>query len=165
MCAPSSIRILDRCDIYTNLAVGADLASRRGVAGKRNHREERLHQLLQLAGLDEVNLSDPIDKLSYGQQKLLEVVRAMLSEPEVLLLDEPAAGLNRAEMAYVAKLINVAVADNMAVLLIEHVMDLVMSICHRVTVLNFGQQIAWVHRKRFSRIGGYSSLFGRCNPC
>ena len=53
-----------------------------------------------------------------------------------------AAGPNRAEMAYVAKLINVAVADNMAVLLIEHVMDLVMSICHRVTVLNFGQQIA-----------------------
>ncbi|HHW72807.1 MAG TPA: ABC transporter ATP-binding protein [Firmicutes bacterium] len=133
-------RILDRCDVYTNLAVGADLASRRRAA-TRSGRQARLEQLLELAGLDEVNLRDPIDKLSYGQQKLLEVVRAMLSEPVVLLLDEPAAGLNRAEMAHIVKLISLATADKIAVLLIEHAMDLVMSICHRVTVLNFGQQI------------------------
>ena len=65
----------------------------------------------------------------------------MLSEPEVLILDEKAAGLNRAEMAHIVKLISLATADKIAVLLIEHAMDLVMSICHRVTVLNFGQQI------------------------
>lgn len=134
-------RILDRCDIHTNLAVGADLAGRRRMSGRR-HREERLEELLKLAGLGDINLDDPIDKLSYGQQKLLEVVRALLSQPTVLLLDEPAAGLNRAEMGHVVELINLATRDNIAVLLIEHAMDLVMTICNRVTVLNFGQQIA-----------------------
>lgn len=134
-------RILDRCDVYTNLAVGADLAGRRRVSS-RNGREDRLEQLLDLAGLTEINLNDSINKLSYGQQKLLEVVRAMLSQPLVLLLDEPAAGLNRAEMDHVVKLIKLATQENIAVLLIEHAMDLVMNNCHRVTVLNFGQQIA-----------------------
>ena len=94
---------------------------------------------MDLAGLTEINLNDSIDKLSYGQQKLLEVVRAMLSQPLVLLLDEPAAGLNRAEMDHVVKLIKLATQENIAVLLIEHVMDLVMNNRHRATVLNFAQ--------------------------
>ena len=97
--------------------------------------------LLECAGLQNINLEDSIEKLSYGQQKMLEIVRALLSEPSVLLLDEPAAGLNEKEMEYIIKLIHVATQREIAVLLIEHAMDLVMGICDRLTVLNFGHQI------------------------
>lgn len=134
-------RLLSRCDIKTNIALGIDLASKRRMA-KAKHNQERMGMLLEAAGLSGVRLSDSIEKLSYGQQKLLEVVRALLSRPVVLLLDEPAAGLNRKEMDYVVNLINIAIEEKVGVLLIEHAMDLVMSICHRLTVLNFGQQIA-----------------------
>lgn len=133
-------RLLDGCDIRTNIMMGVDLASKRK---KKNEKalEEEIAMLLECAGLQDVNLKDSIEKLSYGQQKMLEIVRALLSEPAVLLLDEPAAGLNEKEMEYIVKLIQVAVQKDIAVLLIEHAMDLVMSICDRLTVLNFGYQI------------------------
>lgn len=73
---------------------------------------------------------------------MLEIVRSLLSNPAVLMLDEPAAGLNHREMDYVKELIGKAVEKGIAVLFIEHAMDLVMSICDRLTVLNFGYQIA-----------------------
>ncbi len=134
-------RLLGRCDIETNILVGLDLADRRRLSQSGNYRK-RMDTLLQAAGLGEINLKDSTDQLSYGQQKMLEIVRAMLSYPKVLLLDEPAAGLNRAEMDYIRRLIAMAVQEDIAVLLIEHAMDLVMDICDRITVLNFGQQIA-----------------------
>ncbi|MDF2675137.1 MAG: transporter ATP-binding protein [Clostridiales bacterium] len=134
-------RLLDRCDIKTNIALGIDLAGKRGIAEAKNYKE-RMNTLLEAAGLSGVNLDDSIEKLSYGQQKMIEIVRAMLSHPKVLLLDEPAAGLNHQEMEYIIKLVNIALKENISVLLIEHAMDLVMSICHRLTVLNFGHQIA-----------------------
>ena len=134
-------RLLGRCDIKTNIALGRDLASKRRTPGAIKY-QERMGILLDAAGFSGVNLSDSIEKLSYGQQKVLEVVRALLSNPVVLLLDEPAAGLNRKEMGYVINLVNIAIKENIGVLLIEHSMDLVMSICHRLTVLNFGHQIA-----------------------
>lgn len=133
-------RLLNRCDIKTNIFMGVDLAARKN---KRNKNvEQELSTLLTCAGLDRVNLADKVNQLSYGQQKMLEIVRAILCEPAVLLLDEPAAGLNHKEMDYVVALIEMAVEKNIAVLLIEHAMDLVMSVCDRITVLNFGCQIA-----------------------
>ncbi len=133
-------RLLDGCDIRTNILMGVDLANKR----KRKSEEEvgkDMGMLLECAGLQNVNLEDSIEKLSYGQQKMLEIVRALLSEPAVLLLDEPAAGLNEKEMEYIVRLIQAAVEKEIAVLLIEHAMDLVMGICDRLTVLNFGHQI------------------------
>lgn len=132
-------RLLERCDIRTNLQMGIDLASK--------NKQSKMHKmdmkmLLKCAGLENINLSDSVEKLAYGQQKMLEIVRALLSEPSVLLLDEPAAGINSKEMEYIIALINVATKANIAVLLIEHSMDLVMGICDRLTVLNFGHQIA-----------------------
>lgn len=133
-------RLLDGCDIRTNIMMGVDLASkRRKKAGAGL--EQEIQRLLCLAGLGDINLEDSVEKLSYGQQKMLEIVRALLSEPAVLLLDEPAAGLNQKEMEYIVKLIHAAVEKDIAVLLIEHAMDLVMGICDRLTVLNFGHQI------------------------
>lgn len=134
-------RLLGGCDVKTNIALGRDLADKRKISGAGAYKE-RMNMLLDAAGLSGVDLSDSIEKLSYGQQKMLEIVRALLSHPKVLLLDEPAAGLNRKEMSYIVNLINIAVKENICVLLIEHAMDLVMSICDRLTVLNFGQQIA-----------------------
>lgn len=134
-------RLLDRCDIRTNIMLGVDLAHKVGIHNEVDI-EENLTFLLENAGLGSVILEDSIEKLSYGQQKLLEIVRALLCEPVVLLLDEPAAGLNNKEMEYIVNLINIATKKGIAVLLIEHAMDLVMSICNRMTVLNFGHQIA-----------------------
>ena len=131
-------RLLDGCDIRTNILMGVDLANKRKRKGEAEVRKE-MEMLLERAGLQNVNLEDSIEKLSYGQQKMLEIVRALLSEPKVLLLDEPAAGLNEKEMEYIVRLIQVAVEKEIAVLLIEHAMDLVMGICDRLTVLNFGQ--------------------------
>lgn len=134
-------RLLGRCDIKTNISVGVDLAGKRHISNTDKNKI-RMNVLLEAAGLTGIDLTDSIEKLSYGQQKMLEIVRALLSKPKVLLLDEPAAGLNRKEMSYIVNLINIAVKENISVLLIEHAMDLVMSICHRLTVLNFGEQIA-----------------------
>lgn len=133
-------RLLGRCDIETNILVGVDLAVRRRLPQAKAY-QERMNLLLETAGLAGVNLKDSTERLSYGQQKMLEIVRAMLSYPQVLLLDEPAAGLNRAEMNYIRALISMATKEGIAVLLIEHAMDLVMEVCNRITVLNFGKQI------------------------
>lgn len=134
-------RLLDRCDIRTNIYMGVDLANKRSKTSGPDT-EAEMGTLLNIAGLENVNIYERITKLSYGQQKMLELVRAILSDPYVLLLDEPAAGLNSREMDYVASLIRFAVGKGIAVLLIEHAMDLVMSVCDRITVLNFGHQIA-----------------------
>lgn len=133
--------LLQRCDIETNIYMGIDLAKKNAELRSENHKQ-LLDKLLNAAGLQDINMRDGVDKLAYGQQKLLEIVRALLTRPKVLLLDEPAAGLNQAEMEYIKALIKIAIEMNSAVLLIEHSMELVMSICDRLTVLNFGYQIA-----------------------
>lgn len=132
-------RLLKRCDIQTNLFLGIDLANmKKSNAG---HSGEVLPELLSAAGL-KIDMDDSITTLSYGQQKLFEIIRALLTQPKVLLLDEPAAGLNTKEMERVDALINIATKNNTAVLLVEHSMDLIMNICHTITVLNFGRKIA-----------------------
>lgn len=135
-------RLLGRCDILTNLQVGEDLARRKG---DRNSEEMIIarEKLLKLAGLGDISLHESIDKLAYGQQKLLEIVRAIMAKPKVMLVDEPAAGLNEKEMEYIVQLIQYAVREmEIGVVIIEHSMDLIMRICDRITVLNFGHQIA-----------------------
>ncbi|MDY3249381.1 MAG: ABC transporter ATP-binding protein [Candidatus Choladocola sp.] len=133
--------LLERCDIWTNIIMGSDMAARKRK-GTKVDLDTILPELLKCAGLEHIDLNAPMSKLAYGQQKLLEVVRVLLSQPDVLLLDEPAAGLNNRETQYVSDLIRYAVKKNIGVLLIEHSMELVMSICDRITVLNFGTQIA-----------------------
>ena len=132
-------RLLRRCDIQANLFLGIDLANRK----KRlpGHSAPKLEELLEAAAL-QFDLDDSITTLSYGQQKLFEIVRALLTNPKVLLLDEPAAGLNTKEMERVDALIAIAVKNNAAVLLVEHSMYLIMNICDTITVLNFGRKIA-----------------------
>jgi branched-chain amino acid transport system ATP-binding protein len=134
-------RLLDRCNIMTNILVGVDVSGKKRLPNAKNYLD-RMKMLIEVAGLAKVNINDSIEKLSYGQQKMIEIVRALLTRPKVLLLDEPAAGLNYSELDYIRLLIGIAIEEDIAVLLIEHSMDLVMEICDRITVLNFGNQIA-----------------------
>jgi branched-chain amino acid transport system ATP-binding protein len=80
--------------------------------------------------------------LSYGQQRLVELARAMAGDPEMLLLDEPAAGLNMRETADMADLITRIRARGITVLIVEHDMQLVMSISDEIVVLSYGRKIA-----------------------
>ena len=102
---------------------------------------ERAHELLTLVGID--HRADQMAKnLPYGDQRRLEIARALGTEPELLLLDEPAAGFNPAEKVELANLIKKIRDKGYTVLLIEHDMSLIMGISDRVAVLDFGQKIA-----------------------
>jgi branched-chain amino acid transport system ATP-binding protein len=81
-------------------------------------------------------------ELSYGDQRRLEIARALASEPRLLILDEPAAGMNAAESARLRELMRALVAEGLTIVLIEHDVRLVMGTCERVAVLNFGRKIA-----------------------
>jgi branched-chain amino acid transport system ATP-binding protein len=111
---------------------------------RREEREssERAYELLHRVGLER-RANDIAGSLAYGEQRRLEIARALGTSPGVILLDEPAAGTNPAEKRELATLIQgINVEDGISVLLIEHDMKLVMSIAHRIVVLNFGQKIA-----------------------
>lgn len=96
--------------------------------------------------LDFVGLSDKADfkasNLSYGDQRRLEIARAMATEPKLLLLDEPAAGMNSKEKVDLTDLIGKINKKGMTILLVEHDMKLVMNVTHEISVLNFGKKIA-----------------------
>ncbi|WRS27350.1 ABC transporter ATP-binding protein [Oscillospiraceae bacterium MB08-C2-2] len=140
-------RFLQRSNIRDNLLMGTDLADQKGYLksffGKRNHHfEDELAIYLKLAGFS-VDLESDITSLSYGKLKLLEIVRSLLGHPKVMLVDEPAAGLNTKEIEYAMALLNYAAQEkNIGVVLIEHQMDMVMNICKYIVVLSFGQLIA-----------------------
>jgi len=86
--------------------------------------------------------STPANALAYGHRRLLEIARALAARPKVLLLDEPAAGLVAEEISSLAEIIRALRAKGMTVLLVEHHIDLVVSISDRVTVLDYGAVIA-----------------------
>jgi ABC-type branched-subunit amino acid transport system ATPase component len=97
--------------------------------------------LLARVGLQE-RAAVPASSLSYGEQRRVEIARALASQPKLLLLDEPTAGMNPGEAAAVARLVREVAREGRTVLLIEHNVRLVMELCHHVTVLNFGKVIA-----------------------
>ena len=107
---------------------------------ERAAREKALH-LLARVGLPE-RAGERAANLSYGEQRRVEIARALASEPRVLLLDEPTAGMNPAEVASIAALIRDLALRGHSVLLVEHNVKLVMDVCERITVLDFGKVIA-----------------------
>lgn len=146
-----NIRLFPEMTAAENVMVGEHCRSKSGVLSsvfrtKAQRREEvhirsRANQLLEfvgLAGYGEI----VADSLSYGQQRRLEIARALASDPQLLLLDEPAAGMNETETSSLFELIKKIQANGVTVLLIEHDMPLVMNLCDRIAVLNFGRKIA-----------------------
>jgi branched-chain amino acid transport system ATP-binding protein len=113
-----------------------------GLRQEEREAHDKAHELLEFSGLRRKD-DDYAKNLSYGDQRRLEVARALATEPKLLLLDEPTAGMNPEETAnfttFVAKL---RAEEEITVLLIEHDMKVVMGISDRVTVLDYGEKIA-----------------------
>jgi len=143
------VKLLPSRSVLENVALGAHLSGRAGVlrAMLRLDRSEEASILAEArvqaarVGLDHV-LERPAGDLPLGQQRVVEIARALCLRPRLLLLDEPAAGLRLAEKQNLAALLRQLRAENMGVLLVEHDMDFVMQLADRVVVMDFGQKIA-----------------------
>lgn len=146
-----NIRLFQDMTALENVMVARHTKTKTGVLGAilrtpAARAEEQATHDKAMALLGYVGLTDAAQRiaktLSYGDQRRLEIARALATEPALLTLDEPAAGMNPTETAELAKLIQKIYDDGTNVLLIEHDVKLVMGLCHRVAVLDFGQLIA-----------------------
>lgn len=145
------VQLFKELTVSENVQVGAHRVTKGNVlpallrppsfnAQEEDVRVEAL-RLLEFVGLS--GRADLLaDQLPYGQQRLLEVARALAAKPEIVLLDEPAAGLNTQETAALADVIQRIRDRGVTVLLIEHDMSLVMRVAERIAVLDFGRKIA-----------------------
>ena len=145
-------RMFNALTTFENIKIGVEAGQKTGPIGAMLHlprmrREERESDhrtldLLELVGLTH-RLNTMADSLPYGDRRRLEIARALGTNPEVLLLDEPAAGTNPSEKLALAELIRTINKETgISILLIEHDMRLVMSLAERIYVLNFGEVIA-----------------------
>ena len=145
------IRLFPKMTVLENVMVGRHAHSRAGfVAGmlslpftwKEERRiRERSREILSMLGIEEHAGTEAVS-LAYGQQRVVEIARALACEPQLLLLDEPAAGLNMRETNEMGRLIGRIRDMGITVLLVEHDMSLVMGISDEIVVLSFGQKIA-----------------------
>lgn len=145
------IRLFSHMTALENVMVGRHLKGRAGfiagmlgLPGTRREDQEVRDQALEIMDLLGIGSFAETDatSLSYGQQRIVELARALASEPAMLLLDEPAAGLNMRETADMAKLITKIRDRGVTVLIVEHDMSLVMNISDEIVVLSYGEKIA-----------------------
>ena len=146
-----NIRLFAEMTALENVMVGRHVRTRSGVLGailrtqafRREEREiaERAQQLLDYVGIGRY-AEYKARTLSYGDQRRLEIARALATDPTLIALDEPAAGMNATEKVVLRELIDRIRTDGRTILLIEHDVKLVMGLCDRVTVLDYGRQIA-----------------------
>lgn len=143
------VRLLPRMTVLENVAIGAHMRGKRGVlsAVLRLDREEEARLLAEAARqIERVGLKEQMfeaaGSLSLGQQRILEIARALASDPCLLLLDEPAAGLRLGEKQALCELLRKLRVEGMAILLVEHDMDFVMELVDRIVVMDFGTKIA-----------------------
>ena len=146
-----NIRLFGNMTALENVMVGRHVRTSAGVMGAvlRTHHarvEERAIHTRALELLEYVGVSarqhDLANSLPYGDQRRLEIARALATEPKLLALDEPAAGMNATETATLKRLLERIRADGTTILLIEHDVKLVMGLCDRVAVLDYGRKIA-----------------------
>lgn len=141
-----NLTVLDNVRIAYHPHAGYSMAAGLARSGKFNTKEreltERAQDFLAIFGLD--RLQDEVAKnLPYGEQRRVEIARALASDPKLLLLDEPAAGMNPNEIGRLMEYIHfIRDRFQLTILLIEHQMRLVMNICEKLTVMDFGQVIA-----------------------
>ena len=146
-----NIRLFANLSALENVMVGRHVRTKAGVWGaiardRRTRREEagierRAHELLEFVGVAS-RANDLAKNLPYGFQRRLEIARALATDPRLLALDEPAAGMNATETASLEALLHDIRRDGTTILLIEHDMKLVMGVCDRVLVLDYGKRIA-----------------------
>jgi branched-chain amino acid transport system ATP-binding protein len=146
-----NIRLFANLSVLENVMIGRHVRTRAGVVGAllRNRatlaEEEaiarRAFELLDYVGIRS-RANDPAGSLPYGDQRRLEIARALATEPKLLALDEPAAGMNPSETLALRGLLDFIRRDGVTILLIEHDVRLVMNVCDRVLVLDYGERIA-----------------------
>ena len=146
-----NIRLFANLSALENVMIGRHVRTRATVFGAifrtaRTRDEERAierrgYALLEYVGVHR-RANDLAKHLAYGDQRKLEIARALATEPRLLALDEPAAGMNATETAALRALLESIRRDGTTILLIEHDMKLVMSVCDRVLVLDYGKKIA-----------------------
>jgi len=146
-----NIRLFPEMTALENVMVGRHVRTRSGLVGAlfrtRSFKDEeaaiarRAQELLDYVGIG--RFADYKSRtLSYGDQRRLEIARALATDPKLIALDEPAAGMNATEKLVLRELIDRIRKDGRTILLIEHDVKLVMGLCDRVTVLDYGKQIA-----------------------
>jgi branched-chain amino acid transport system ATP-binding protein len=147
-----NIRLFPQMTALENVLVGMHSRLKGGILGsifstprvRREEREahDRARELLKFSGLRNVE-NELAESLSYGDQRRLEVARALATEPKLLLLDEPTAGMNPQEtVVFINFVSTLREQQHVAILLIEHDMKVVMGVSERVTVLDYGEKIA-----------------------
>jgi branched-chain amino acid transport system ATP-binding protein len=146
-----NVELFGSMNVLENVLVGRHVRTRCGFVGALTRlpwvgREERealdaAWQLLEFVGLAG-QAHTPSRELPFGWQRLLEIARALAAEPKLLLLDEPAAGLNAVESAHLGELIGQIRDRGITVLMVEHDMGLTMSVCDRIVVLDRGRLLA-----------------------
>ena len=146
-----NIRLFANMTALENVMVGRHLRARAGALGavlrdrvtlaEETAIRRRAHELMEYTGV--VRHAHALAKnLAYGDQRRLEIARALATDPKLLALDEPAAGMNATETASLRGLLERIRADGITILLIEHDVKLVMGLCDRVAVLDYGKKIA-----------------------
>ena len=143
-----NIRLFGGLTVWQNLWVAENSAAQRRASGFLSRwlggdrgARERIGRALEFSGLA-AKRDELATNLSFGEQRRLELARALGAEPRLILLDEPAAGMNAEEIAALDDRIRAIRAQGITVLLIEHHMELIMAVADRIAVLNFGQKIA-----------------------
>jgi branched-chain amino acid transport system ATP-binding protein len=146
-----NIRLFAEMSVRENIIVGMHTQGKAGLVSatlmlpayraEEKHLREQADILTARLGLDAFKDS-PADALSYGDQRRVEIARALATHPKLILLDEPTAGMNAAETARLGELILSLRAEGLTVLVIEHDMTFISQVCDRVIVLNFGEVIA-----------------------
>ncbi len=146
-----TIRLFQNLTVLENVLAGCHCKMRSGALaamlrtpGQRKEEKEAIRKALDalsFVGLEKDALQ-LAKNLSYGNQRLLEIARALATEPKLIILDEPAGGMNEQETSELIHLIRKIQARGMTVLLIEHDMSLVMRVCERIVVLEYGSKIA-----------------------
>ena len=146
-----NIRLFQNLSAVENVMIGRHVRTKAGVFGavfrdKRTLAEEaaiekRAYELLDYVGVAK-RANDLAKHLAYGDQRRLEIARALATEPKLLALDEPAAGMNATETRDLKRLLEDIRRDGITIMLIEHDMKLLMNVCDRVLVLDYGKKIA-----------------------
>ncbi|MDL2273543.1 ABC transporter ATP-binding protein [Oscillospiraceae bacterium OttesenSCG-928-G22] len=147
-----NIRLFGELSVYMNVLTAYHMSTNYNTlqgflrTPKCRAEEKRLSEMT-LTSLEEVGLLDlkdqPANSLPYGKQRRLEIARALATKPQLLLLDEPAAGMNEEESKNLNKFIfEVREKHDVTIIIIDHHMDVIMELCDRIAVLNFGSKLA-----------------------